>query len=54
MNELVGIIDTNESLIDSYIIMDNYTIYKSHAMIGNTESEGYRVMYLSPPPIYQI
>lgn len=48
MNELLDIMDTDESLVDSYLVIYNCTIYKSHPMIGNAESEGYRVICLSP------
>ncbi|KAI9263879.1 hypothetical protein EDC94DRAFT_494727, partial [Helicostylum pulchrum] len=30
MNELLDIMDTDESLIGSYLVMDNCIIYKSH------------------------
>ncbi|KAG0827301.1 hypothetical protein G6F29_009202 [Rhizopus arrhizus] len=48
MNELLDIMDMDESLMGSYLVMDNCTIHKSHPMIRKIESRGYRVMYLPP------
>lgn len=48
MNELLDIMDMDESLMGSYLVMDNYTIHKSHPMIRKIESRGYKIMYLPP------
>ncbi|KAG1396024.1 hypothetical protein G6F60_009883 [Rhizopus arrhizus] len=48
MNELLDIMDIDESLKGSYLVMDNCTIHKSHPMIRKIEGRGYRVMYLPP------
>jgi transposase len=45
MNELLDIMDMDESLMGSYLVMDNCTIHKSHPMIRKIESRGYTVMY---------
>lgn len=41
LNENLDIMDTDKRFVDSYLVMDNCTIYKSHLMLGNTESGGY-------------
>jgi transposase len=48
MNELLDIMDIDESLKSSYLVMDNCTIHKSHPIIRKIEGRGYRVMYLPP------
>jgi transposase len=48
MNELLDIMDMDESLMGSYLVMDNFTIDKPHSLIRKVESRGYRVMYLPP------
>jgi transposase len=48
MNELLDIMDMDEGLKGSYLVMDNCTIHKSHPMIPKIEGRGYRVMYLPP------
>lgn len=48
MNELLDIMDMDESLKGRYLVMDNCTIHKSHPMMRKIESRGYRVMYLPP------
>lgn len=40
--------DMDESLMGSYLVMDNCTIHKSYSTIRKIKSRGYRVMY--PPP----
>ncbi|KAG0740020.1 hypothetical protein G6F33_000267 [Rhizopus arrhizus] len=48
INELLDIMDMDESLMDRYLVMDYCTIRKSHPMIRKIESRSYRVMYLPP------
>lgn len=48
MNELLDVMDLDESLKGSYLVMDNCSIHKSKPMIRKIESRGYRVMYLPP------
>ena len=48
MNELLDIMDMDEGLKGSYLVMDNCTVHKSHPMIRKIEGRGYRVMYLPP------
>lgn len=48
MIELLDIMDMDQSLIGSYLVMDNCNIHKSHPIMGKIESRGYRVMYLPP------
>ncbi|CEP09722.1 hypothetical protein [Parasitella parasitica] len=48
MNELLDIMDLDEGLKGSYIVMDNCTIHKSAPMIRKIESRGYGVMFLPP------
>lgn len=48
MNELLDIMNIDESPIGIYLVMDNSAIYKSHSVIRKIESRGYRVMYLLP------
>ena len=48
MNELLDIMDMDEGLKGSYLVMDNCTIHKSYPMIRKIEDRGYRVMYLPP------
>lgn len=49
MNELLDIMDMDESHMGCYLVMNNNcTIHKSHPMIRKIESRGYRVMYLFP------
>ncbi|RCH80041.1 hypothetical protein CU098_006889 [Rhizopus stolonifer] len=49
MNELLGIMNIDESTKGSYLVMDKCTIHKSHPMIRKIEGKGYRrVMYLPP------
>lgn len=48
MNELLDIIDLDESLKGGYLVMDNCSIHKSKPMIRKIESRGYRTMYLPP------
>lgn len=45
-DELLDIMDLNESWRETYLIMDNFTIHKPKPMIRKIESKGYRVMYL--------
>jgi hypothetical protein len=46
ISELLDIMDMDENLMGSYLVMDYCTIYKSHPMIRKIESRGYRVTYL--------
>lgn len=48
MNELFDIMDIDESLKGSYLVMDNCTIHRSYPIIKKIEDRGYRVMYLPP------
>lgn len=48
MNEVLDIMDQDESLKGHYLVMDNCTIHKSKPMIRKIKSRGYRVMYLPP------
>lgn len=48
MNELLDVMDLDQSLKGSYIVMDNASIHKSNPMKRKIESRGYHVMYLPP------
>ena len=48
INELLDIMDIDESLMGRYLVMDYCTIHKSHPMIRKIDSRGYRVMHLPP------
>lgn len=49
MNELLDIMDMDESDRGSFLVMNNNcTTHKSHTMIRKIESRGYSVMYLFP------
>jgi hypothetical protein len=48
ISELLDIMDMDESLMSSYLVIDCCTIHKSHPMIRKIESRDYRVMYLPP------
>jgi hypothetical protein len=48
ISELIDIMDMDESLMGSYLVMDCCTIHKSHPKIKKIESRSYRVTYLSP------
>ncbi|CEP19257.1 hypothetical protein [Parasitella parasitica] len=48
MYELLDIIDIDESLKGSYLVIDNCTIHKSHPLIRKIEGRRYRVIYLPP------
>jgi transposase len=48
ISELLDIMDMNESLMGSYLVMDYCTIHKSHPKTRKMENRGYRVMYLPP------
>ncbi|KAG1276992.1 hypothetical protein G6F66_012408 [Rhizopus arrhizus] len=48
VNELLDIMDIDESLMGRYLVMDYCTIHKSHPMIRKIDSRGYRVMHLPP------
>lgn len=48
MNEVLDIMDHDESLKGHYLVMDNCKRHKSKPMIRKIESRGYRVMYLPP------
>lgn len=48
INVLLDVMDLDENLKGSYLVMDNCTIHKSRPMIRKIESRGYRVMYLPP------
>lgn len=47
MNELLDIIDLDESWQETYLAMDNCIIHKSKPMIRKIPSKRYRVMYLA-------
>ncbi|KAG0743125.1 hypothetical protein G6F57_011185 [Rhizopus arrhizus] len=44
INELLDIMDMDESLMGSYLVMEYCTIYKSHPTIRKIEGRDYRVM----------
>ncbi|KAG1046643.1 hypothetical protein G6F43_010879 [Rhizopus delemar] len=48
VNELLDIMDKDESLKGSYLVMDNASIHKSKPITRKIEARGYRVMYLTP------
>ncbi|KAG0745591.1 hypothetical protein G6F57_002547 [Rhizopus arrhizus] len=48
ISELLDIMDMDESLMGSYLVMDYCTIHKSRPMIRKIDSRDYRVKYLSP------
>lgn len=48
MNELLNIMDLDETFKGSYIVMDNASIHKFKPMLRKIESKGYKVMH--PPP----
>ncbi|KAG1473040.1 hypothetical protein G6F56_001176 [Rhizopus delemar] len=48
MNVLLDILDLDEDLKGSYLVMDNCTIHKSKPMMREIESRGYKPMYLPP------
>ncbi|KAG1284079.1 hypothetical protein G6F60_007919 [Rhizopus arrhizus] len=48
MNELLDVMDLDETFKGSYIVMDNASIHKSKPMLQKIESKGYKVMYLPP------
>ncbi|KAG1166966.1 hypothetical protein G6F46_001288 [Rhizopus delemar] len=48
MNELLAIMDLDQTFKGNYIVIDNASIHKSKPMIRKIESKGYKVMYLSP------
>ncbi|KAG1149536.1 hypothetical protein G6F37_002681 [Rhizopus arrhizus] len=48
INELLDIMNMDESLMGSYLAMYYSTIHKSHPMIRKIESRDYRVIYLPP------
>ena len=49
VNELLDIVDEDESLKGSYLVMDNARIYMPIPMVRKIEARDYRVMYL---PLY--
>jgi hypothetical protein len=49
INDLLDIMDLDENMKGSYIVMDNASIHKSKPMIRKIESKGYRIIYL---PLY--
>lgn len=48
MNELLAIMDLDQTFKGNYIVIDNASIHKFKPMIRNIESKGYKVMYLPP------
>lgn len=48
MNELLNIMDLDESLKSHYVVMDNCTIHKLKPIIRRIERRGYRVIFLLP------
>ncbi|EIE84017.1 hypothetical protein RO3G_08722 [Rhizopus delemar RA 99-880] len=48
MNELLNVMDLDETFKGSCIVMDNASIHKSKPMLRKIESKGYKVMYLPP------
>ena len=48
INELLDIMDMDESMKGHYLVLDNASIHKSKPMVRKIESRGYRVMYLPP------
>lgn len=49
-NQLLDIIDMDQSLTGSYLVMDDCTIHESHPhpLMRKSKSRGYRVLYLPP------
>jgi hypothetical protein len=48
VSELLDIMNMDESLMGSYLVINYCTLHKSHPMIRKIDSRGYRVMYLPP------
>ncbi|RCH95611.1 hypothetical protein CU097_013202 [Rhizopus azygosporus] len=48
MNVLLDILNLNEYLKESYLVMDNCTIHKSKPMMRKIKSRGYKLMHLLP------
>ncbi|KAG1446980.1 hypothetical protein G6F46_011592 [Rhizopus delemar] len=48
MNEFLNVMDLDETLKGSYIVMDSASIHKSKPMLQKIESKGYKIMYLPP------
>lgn len=48
MNEFLNVMDLDETLKGSYIVMGNASIHKSKPILRKIESKGYKVMYLPP------
>ncbi|ORE11556.1 hypothetical protein BCV72DRAFT_324490, partial [Rhizopus microsporus var. microsporus] len=48
VNEFFDIMNEDEYLKDSYLVMDNASIHKSKPIIRKIKVKGYRIMYLSP------
>lgn len=48
MNVLLDILNLNEDLKGSYLVMDNCTIHKSKPMMRKIKSCGYKLMHLPP------
>ncbi|KAG1514758.1 hypothetical protein G6F53_003432 [Rhizopus delemar] len=48
INELLDIMNMDESLMGSYLVMGYCNIHKTHPNIRKIESRGYRVIYLPP------
>ncbi|ORE05620.1 hypothetical protein BCV72DRAFT_136170 [Rhizopus microsporus var. microsporus] len=48
MNILLCILDLNEDLKESYLVMDNCTIHRSKPMMRKIESRGYKLICLPP------
>jgi hypothetical protein len=48
ISELLDIMDMDESLMNSYLVINYCTIHKSHPVIRKNDSRGYRVMHLPP------
>ncbi|KAG1049739.1 hypothetical protein G6F43_007951 [Rhizopus delemar] len=48
MNQLLNVMDLDETFKGIYIVMDNVSIHKSKPMLRKIESKSYKVMYLPP------
>ncbi|KAG1140519.1 hypothetical protein G6F37_009011 [Rhizopus arrhizus] len=48
INELLDVMDLDESLKGCYLVLDNASIHKSQPMIRKIEKRGYKLMHLPP------
>ncbi|KAG1039068.1 hypothetical protein G6F43_012584 [Rhizopus delemar] len=48
INELLDVMDLDESLKGCYLVLDNASIHKSQPMVRKIEKRGYKLMHLPP------